>query len=106
MPQFRERINRAESTEDVKNVFIQCVEKLLKDIFNGKVKVKEGDVRLIPESEPYYQISEHLQTDEPIKSYWKDSDLPHIIFRLAEPAIRRRKHIEKHPEKTEAKIRM
>ncbi|MEW6665715.1 MAG: hypothetical protein AB1512_10915 [Thermodesulfobacteriota bacterium] len=41
-----------------------------------------------------------------IRSYWTDSDLPHVIERLAEAATGRYKHVEKHPEKTEAKIRM
>ena len=106
LPQFREKMNKSESTEDVKKVFLQTVEELLNGVFDGRVKMKEGDVVLLPDSDTYYQMSERLQTDELFKSYWAASDLPHVIHRLAESATRHYKHLEKHPEKTEIKIRM
>ena len=106
MPQFREKMNKAESTEDVKKFFTQTVEELLNHILDRAVKFQDNDVLLLPDVKPYYQISERLQTVEPLKSYWIDSDLPHIISRLADSACGRYRHLEKHPEKTESKIRM
>jgi hypothetical protein len=106
LPRFREKLNKAESTEDVKKVFLQAVEELLNEILDERVKIEAEDVGLFPDTETCYQIDERLRTDEPLKSYWAESDLPHVIHRLAEAAIGRYKHLEKHPEKTEAKIRM
>ncbi len=106
LPQFREKMNKAESTEDVKKFFIQTVEELLNGVLDERVKVKEEDVELLPDSDPYYQMSERLRADKLFKSYWTESDLPHVIHRLAESAAGRYKHLEKHPEKTEVKIRM
>ncbi len=106
LPQFRERMNKAESTEEVKKVFIQTVEELLNGVLDARVKVKDEDVGLLPDSKPYYKMSGRLLSDQLLKSYWTESDLPHVIHRLAQSAIGRHKHLEKHPEKTELKIRM
>jgi hypothetical protein len=99
-------MNKAESVEEVKKVFTKTVEELLKDVLDKKVVVKAEDLTLLPDSEPLYRISDRLQEDERLKSYWTQSDLPHVIHRLAESASGRHRHLEKHPEKTEAKIRM
>jgi hypothetical protein len=106
LPQFRQKMNKAESTEDVKKFFIQTVEELLNGVFDGKMKVEAEDVVLLPEAEPHYGMSERLRDGELLKSYWTESDLSHVIHRLAESATGRYKHLEKHPEKTEVKIRM
>jgi hypothetical protein len=106
LPQFREKMNKAESTEDVRKAFVQTVEALLNGVLDGRVKVEPEDLLLLPDTEPHYQISEGLRADERLKSFLSGSDLPHVIHRLAESAIGRHKHLEKHPEKTELKIRM
>lgn len=99
-------MNKAESTEDVKKVFIQTVKELLDGVFDGTVKVEDEDIMLLPNSKPYFQMSERLRGEDHLKSYWTDSDLHHVIYRLAESAAGRYKHLGKHPEKTEIKIRM
>ena len=106
LPQFREKLNKAESTEDVKKFFIRTVKELFNKIVDGKIKIEAKDIGLLPDSESYYQMSERLQADDLLKSYWTESDLPHVIHRLAESATGRYKHLERHPEKTEVKIRM
>jgi hypothetical protein len=106
LPQFREKMNKAETTEDVRKVFVRTVEALLNGVLDGRIKVESEDLLLLPDSERHYQISEGLRADELLKSYWTESDLPRVINRFAESAIGRHKHLEKHPEKTELKIRM
>ncbi len=58
--QFRTKMNKAESKEDVKKVFVQTVEDLLNAILDKKAVVKAEDLKLLPDSKPYYQMSEGL----------------------------------------------
>lgn len=105
LPGFRQKINEAESTEDVKKFFIYTIKELLESILPEKFGFEYEDVVLMPNSEPYYVLSERLLSSDAFKSVWNDSDLPHLLSRLAKPAMHRYKHLQKHPEKTEAKIR-
>jgi hypothetical protein len=104
LPQFREKLNKAESTEDVKKFFIRTVKELFNKIIDGKIKIEAKDIGLLPDSEACYYMNKRLRTHELLKSYWDESDLPRVIHRLAESAAGRYKHLEKHPEKTQAKI--
>lgn len=106
LPNFRQKINKAESTEDVKKFFIYTVKELLESILPEKFGFEYEDVALMPNSEPYYVLSERLLSSDAFKSVWNDSDLPHLLSRIAKPAMHRYKHLQKHPEKTEAKIRI
>lgn len=106
LPQFREKMNKAESTEEVRKVFIHTVEGLLNSVLDAKVRLKDGDLVLLPDADPHYEMSEGLRSHESLSSYWRESDLPHVIHRLAQSATGRHKHLVRHPEKTELKIRM
>ena len=106
LPSFRQKINEAESTEDVKKFFIYTVKELLESILPEKFGFGYEDVALTPSSEPYYILSERLLSSDAFKSVWNDSDLPRLLSRLAKSAVHRYNHLQKHPEKTEAKIRM
>ena len=106
LPRFRERMSRAESTEDVKKFYVYTVKELFKNIFGEKLKFHYEDVRLKPNDTPPFVLSEHLFTNEDLSSAWDGSDLRRVICRLAESATRRHRHLEKHREKTDAKIRM
>ncbi len=105
LPKFRENMSNAESTEDVKKFFFYAVKELLEDILEREIDITEDEIVLIPEKPPFYEISSRLVSTE-LKEVWKESDLPHLIEKLAESATGRYKHLEKHPEKTESKIRM
>lgn len=105
LPQYKEKLNKAESREDVKNVFVQNVQDLLNDVLGGSVRMEDGDIALAPNSDSLYQIGERLRTHESLESWWTESDLPHVIRRLAYSAARRYKHLEKNPSKTQLKIR-
>jgi hypothetical protein len=106
LPNFRQKIGRAESTEDVKKFFVYTVQELLESILPEKFGFEYEDVALMPGKEPYYLLSKQLVSSNEFKSVWKDSDLPRLLSRLAETAVHRYKHLKKRPEKTEAKIRM
>jgi len=106
LPNFRQKISRAESTEDVKKFFVYTAQELLESIFAGKIDFKYEDIELIPGKEPHYLLSKQFAFSDEFKSVWKDSDLPRLLSRLAETAVHRYKHLKKRPEKTEAKIRM
>ncbi len=104
LPRFRENMSNAESTEDVKKFFLYAVKELLEDILEKEIDIIKDDIVLAPEKPPFYKISSQLISE--LKEVWKESDLPHLIEKLAESATGRYKHLEKHPEKTESKIRM
>jgi len=106
LPKFREDMNRAESTEDVRKFFSYTVKELLKDIIEKEIEIRDEDIIFLPEKPPYFSLSQKLFSDDRLKNMWEESDLPHIIEKLADSALGRFKHLEKHPEKTESKIRM
>ena len=106
LPHFRQRINEAESTQDIKNTFVSSIKHLFENAFGGRVSVQDEDVRFTPYEEPYFFLSPGVLKEDSLRSIWKDSDLRHVIERLAESAMNRYKHLEKHGEKTDAKIRM
>ena len=105
LPKFRKLTNEAESTEDVKKFFVYCIQELFDQALDGKLHLQFGDVGLQPEGERPYYISDQVQANAAFTEVWENSDLPHIVSRLAEQAMSHYRHLEKKPEKTEAKIR-
>lgn len=106
LPGFRQRINKAESVEDVRKVFAYTTRILVEKIFSGAVKIRDDDVSLEPSGKSCFSLSDRLSSTKGFRSTWDNSDLPRMVGRFAETAVRRIKHLEKHPEKTDAKIRM
>ncbi|MDX9786487.1 MAG: hypothetical protein RBT11_06915 [Desulfobacterales bacterium] len=106
LPLFRQRLSSAESIEDVKKFFVYTSKEILEDIFSNQLEVNYEDVALMTEEAPYYKISAGLNASETFKSVWNNSDLQHVVSRFAKTAMKRCKHLDKHPEKTESKIRM
>ena len=104
IPEYREKINKAEHIEDVVNAFFLAVTKLLQSILEKDLNINEDDIIFDSENPPYYQLSRNLISQ--LNEKWTNSDLPHLIERLAEQASKKYKHLEKHPEKTESKIKM
>jgi hypothetical protein len=106
LPRFRQKINDAESTEDIKKTFVLSMSDLFNKAFAGGLAVGTEDVKFEPFEKPYFSLSKRLVGDEKVRAAWKDSDLQQIIERLAESAMNRYKHLKKHREKTNSKIRM
>lgn len=61
-------------------------------------------ISLVPDKREGYTLSPVLLRGRHFMQVWNTSGLPHIVKRVAEFAVKRYKHLEKHPDKTEAKI--
>jgi hypothetical protein len=106
LPKFRRQISEAESTEEMKNFFSYIIQELFHLVFSGQVDVKDNDVRLIPEKQPPFELSEEIRSNEAFISVWNTSDLSSIITRFSEAAEHHYLRLAKNMKKTEAKIRM
>lgn len=106
LPHFRERLNRAESTEDLKKFFVYTSRELLEQIFAGELEIDYEDISLNTRGTPHFSLSDKLMADPRFTASWQDSDLRNILTYLASTAMKRYIHLEKNPGKTEAKIRM
>ena len=102
---YRQKLNSAESTEDVKKFFFYTTQSLFENVFDGKLSVEPEDVILIPESKPHFRFADRISSAELFTETWVQSDLSRVLGRFAESAASRMKHLEKHPEKTDRKIR-
>ncbi len=106
LPKFRKKINTAESSQDVKTFYARTCLKLLDKAFAGELSLDFDDVKLEPGTDRKYLISDRLLSSTSFSDIWKSSDLPNVLDRFTDTALNRYAHLEKHPEKTEAKIRM
>jgi hypothetical protein len=106
LPDFRSKLSAAETSEEVKTHFAQATTELLIGIFPETSDRPEAPITLAATEEPFYSLSRELKRDPHFTAVWNASDLPRVIARLAKSAANRCRHLEKHPEKTEAKIRM
>jgi hypothetical protein len=97
-------MNIAESTEDVKKFFVYTIQKLFGKVLERKENFTYEDIRLDPQKQSGFIISDKLLGDPDFAAVWHDSDLYNIVKRIADAAGNRHKHLEKNPAKTEAKI--
>lgn len=103
-PGFRNNINLAESSEDVKKFFVYAAQQLLNEALDGKVTVAYEDIGLAAGATPSFVIRDRLATAPGFAEVWHSSDLPAIVERLAEVAVNRLKHFATLPDKTENKM--
>jgi hypothetical protein len=106
LPDFRQKISSAESSEEVKKFFTFTVKELCDSIFAEKMTIDFDDITLASDEQPFFTISNRLRASKEFASVWDNSDLPNVIGRLAKPAVNRYRHLQKHLERTTAKIRM
>ena len=105
LPDYRQKLNKAESSEDVRKFFFQTVRGLYEKIFGKDPDIRYEDIVLNENDKPPYGISKRLLELDEFKTVWNESDLPHMMARLTKAAINRQKRLERHPEKTDSKIR-
>ena len=109
LPGFRNKLSKAESTEDVKKFFVYTVRELLVNVFQDNKYHGFNAIELSPSGEPPYTLDAAGVSGEAFGdeffNVWENSDLPRVIADLAEAALHRRRHLAKNPEKTTAKIR-
>ena len=106
LPEFRRKISHAESTEDIKKFFYGTTRELFDLVFEGQMDLNYDDIGLMPGSKDKYWVSERLLNRGSFKTVWNQSDLSTMVGRFARTSLNRYVHLEKHPEKTNAKIRM
>ena len=106
LPKFRRQISEAESTEEMKYFYSYIIQELFHLVFSGQIDVRDNDVRLIPEKQPPFELSEEIRANEAFISVWNTSDLSSIITRFSEAAEHHYLRLAKNMKKTEAKIRM
>ena len=102
---YRQKLSSAESSEDVRKFFLYTTQSLFRSVFDGRLRVESEDITLIPEAEPCYRFADRILSVELFDTTWRQSDLSRVVNRFAESAASRMKHLEKHPEKTDRKIR-
>jgi len=103
---FRNKVNHAESTEDLKKFFAYTAKDLFNNVFAGGMTFDFDDTSLRPDSVPYFQLHERLLSSNDFNAVWDGSDLPQVMGRLAKVANNHYIRLAKNPAKTEAKIRM
>lgn len=101
---FRVQVDLAETSEEVRAVFERTARDLLFMTMGPGMELAPGDVRLAPDVREGFLLSERLRDDRRVGAAVARSDLWHILRRLAGRALRRMAHIERHPERTEAKM--
>lgn len=106
LPAFRQKINMAESSEDVKTFYARTSLDLFDKAFAGELDLQFDDIVLQPGQDDRYLLSARILALPNFNEIWNNSDLPNVLGRFTEAAINRYTHLEKHPEKTESKIRM
>ncbi len=106
LPDFRQKINLAESLEDVKALYARTSLELIDKALDGELSLEFEDIALQPDNDNKYMLSNRLLAIPAFTDIWNHSDLPNVLTRFTDTAISRFVRLEKHPEKTEAKIRM
>ena len=101
---FRNNLNQAESSEDVRKFFGYAVHDLLNKAFAGKITADYRQVELGDDPKRPFLIHKGLMHNFTFTNAWFNSDLAVIIERLAATAIGHMKHFDKMPDKTEWKI--
>lgn len=103
-PKFRNDLNHAESTEDVKKFFNYTLQDLLARVLGASTRIEYEDIAL-GDRKKLYRVSKRLSAEPTYTRALDDSDLGAIMGRFAESAQKRMRHLETHPEKTQSKIR-
>ena len=102
---FRQKMDLAESTEDVKKFYAYTTIDFLNKSFEEKIDFTNNDIELTPDKEPFYRLKNTITKGNNFESIWSQSDLPNIIARFTATAMKHHKHLAKVPGKTESKIR-
>lgn len=105
LPEFRRRVNTAETLDDVRAAFALMLRSLLGEILGEPVELEEGDVALAPEAEAGYRLGPGITANAEFARLWEDSDLDAILRRQAAMAVSRYKRLEGKPEQTDFRDR-
>ena len=101
---FRARLSQAEDIPDVAGLFCTTMATVFGEAI-PEADVRTDHISFYPAKPPHYAIEKDLRNKEEFKETWKNSDLKAITGRFAEACKKRCRHLGRHPEKTNAKIR-
>lgn len=104
LPRFRDLMNQAESTEDVRKFFSQAMRELMTNISQGELDIGRAAMLLDPDQPGGWSMIDELAHNPNVRAYFTDSDLAVILGRFAATAVKRLRRLEKNPQKTEAKM--
>jgi hypothetical protein len=100
-PEYRDRLNKAESTEDVKKFFAYTATELLRQVLDSQgIKPRFEDIQLDPEGEEGYILSSRLRERNEVSELLSGSDLGDILQRLARPAVKRFLHLSRNSSRS------
>lgn len=104
LSKYRDKLNQAESVEDVKKFFVGTIQEFFELATEGSLTVDYDDVSLLPEQQPCYSLESKLKNSAEMKEM-ENSDINAVLERLAEQASHRYKHLSKNNTKTNLKIK-
>jgi len=100
-PEYRDRLNKAESTEDVKKFFAYTAKELLAQILESRdIKPRFEDVQLDPDKDSPYILGARLADRQEVADLLDTSDLPDILHRLARAAVKRYQHLSRNQDRS------
>lgn len=102
---FREKISHAEDKVDLMNCFSLAAREVVKKGIKDKTDIRIDDITLDINSKKGFNYSERISTIPEFKDLLNGTDIESQITHLADAAKHRCKHLSKHPEKTNLKIR-
>ncbi len=89
LPDFRQKINLAETSRDVKAIYARTSLELLDKVFEGTISFEFEDITLQPENDDKYVLSDRLFSSPAFTDIWNNSDLPNVLSRFTDTAINR-----------------
>jgi hypothetical protein len=101
---FREKMSRAESTEDVRKFYVNTMLDLISRVVGQNTTLNPDDIRLSPESTDGYFLNPTVIDHPHFRAAWNDSDLPHIMDDFTQKALNRYSRLSTGNEKTRLKI--
>ena len=100
-PEYRDRLNKAESTEDVKKFFAYTATELLNQVLESRgAKARFEDVQLNPEGDGLFTLSSDFRESRDVSEVFHGSDLQDILERMARAAVKRYQHLSRNPNKS------
>lgn len=106
MPRLRDRMSNSEDCVDLEKHFsFLAVDFINRALPESAVPAGPEDILFDPRSKRHFSVSNSLLDSDDFQDLWRNSDLPHLITKMADSAYGRYLHLHKHTAKTEKKIR-
>lgn len=102
---FREKINHAEDRVDLMNSFSMAACEVVKMSIKNSSDIRTDDITLDLNSGKGFSFSDRIRSNPEFIDLLAETDIESQIIHFAESARHRCKHLSKHPERTNLKIR-